>query len=163
MASDTILRATVAENKKITDISMETIEATIDVLPNPKYRARTAYKVAGVGVIFSGAYYIRKATHTINRDSGYSVELDTINMDYSDIVASDADGNVVTDTVATAPSAPPASTGLTYTVVTGDYLRKLAQRFYGNGNLYTKIFEANRDKISDPNLIFPGQVFTIPS
>lgn len=54
------------------------------------------------------------------------------------------------------------STARTYTVQGGDCLWNIAKRYYGNGALYTKIFDANRDKISNPNLIYPGQVFTIP-
>lgn len=50
----------------------------------------------------------------------------------------------------------------TYTVVRGDSLWKIAKKYYGNGAQYTKIFNANRDKIKNPNLIYPGQVFVIP-
>jgi nucleoid-associated protein YgaU len=49
-----------------------------------------------------------------------------------------------------------------YTVVSGDTLSGIAQRFYGDGTLFLRIFEANRDQISTPNLIFPGQVLRIP-
>jgi nucleoid-associated protein YgaU len=41
-------------------------------------------------------------------------------------------------------------------------LWRLARNAYGKGIRYTEIFEANRDQIRDPNLIFPGQVFTVP-
>ena len=58
---------------------------------------------------------------------------------------------------------PPPNTNQTYTVVRGDCLWKIAKRFYGNGAKYTIIFNANRDKIRNPNLIYPGQVLTIPS
>ena len=51
---------------------------------------------------------------------------------------------------------------LQYTVVGGDTLSAIAQRFYGNGNLWPRIFEANRNQISNPNLIFPGQVLRVP-
>ncbi len=54
------------------------------------------------------------------------------------------------------------NSGTTYTVKSGDSLWKIAKQFYGNGAKYTKIFEANKDKISDPNLIYPSQVLTIP-
>ena len=73
---------------------------------------------------------------------------------------------------ASAPPAPvpiPAtntgggSGGTTYTVKKGDNLWTLAKKFYGNGAQYTKIYEANRGVIgSNPNLIYPGQVLTIP-
>nr|WP_245185504.1 LysM peptidoglycan-binding domain-containing protein [Falsiroseomonas frigidaquae] len=45
----------------------------------------------------------------------------------------------------------------------GNNLWRLARAAYGRGIRYTVIFQANRDQIRDPNLIFPGQVFTIPS
>lgn len=50
----------------------------------------------------------------------------------------------------------------TYTVVSGDCLWNIAKKFYGDGSQYTRIYEANKDKISSPNLIYPGQVLTIP-
>ena len=52
--------------------------------------------------------------------------------------------------------------GGTYTVVSGDCLWKIAKKFYGNGAQYTKIYNANKDKIKNPNLIYPGQVLVIP-
>ena len=50
----------------------------------------------------------------------------------------------------------------TYTVKSGDCLWNIAKRFYGNGAQYTKIYNANRGKIKNPNLIYPGQKLTIP-
>ena len=50
----------------------------------------------------------------------------------------------------------------TYTVKPGDSLSKISQQFYGAANEYMKIFEANRDKLSDPNRIQPGQELVIP-
>lgn len=49
-----------------------------------------------------------------------------------------------------------------HTVVAGDTLSGIAQQFYGNGSLYTRIFEANRDQLTDPNKIFVGQVLRVP-
>jgi len=51
----------------------------------------------------------------------------------------------------------------TYTVKAGDSLSKISKNFYGNANDYMKIFEANRDVLSDPNKISPGQNLRIPS
>lgn len=50
----------------------------------------------------------------------------------------------------------------TYTVKKGDCLWNIAKKQYGNGAQYTKIYNANKDKIKNPNLIYPGQVLTIP-
>lgn len=48
------------------------------------------------------------------------------------------------------------------TVVKGNSLWRIARRVYGEGVMYTVIYEANRDQIKDPDLIYPGQVFTLP-
>ncbi|MCV6585154.1 MAG: LysM peptidoglycan-binding domain-containing protein [Marinibacterium sp.] len=48
------------------------------------------------------------------------------------------------------------------TVQAGDTLWALSQARYGDGVLFVKLFEANRDQIRDPNLIYPGQVFELP-
>lgn len=50
----------------------------------------------------------------------------------------------------------------TYTVKSGDCLWNIAKKYYGNGAQYTKIYNANKGKIKNPNLIYPGQVLTIP-
>ena len=71
----------------------------------------------------------------------------------------------------TAPHAPsPATTGPmvgsggggTYTVVQGDSLSKIAKHHYGDANKWRKIYEANKDIIKDPDLIYPGQSLRIP-
>ncbi len=49
-----------------------------------------------------------------------------------------------------------------YTIVSGDTLSLIAKRYYGKATAYTRIFEANRDIISDPNKIYPGQTIRIP-
>jgi nucleoid-associated protein YgaU len=44
----------------------------------------------------------------------------------------------------------------------GNSLWRIARRAYGHGPRYTLIFEANKSQIRDPDLIYPGQVFTVP-
>jgi len=51
----------------------------------------------------------------------------------------------------------------TYTVVAGDSLSKISKHFYGEANHWRRIFEANRDILKDPDLIYPGQTLKIPS
>jgi nucleoid-associated protein YgaU len=51
----------------------------------------------------------------------------------------------------------------TYTVKAGDTLSKIAKEHLGNANAYMQIFEANRDQLTDPDLIKPGQVLKIPA
>ena len=49
-----------------------------------------------------------------------------------------------------------------YTVQKGDYLSKIAKEVYGNANKWNALFEANREVIKDPDLIYPGQQIRIP-
>lgn len=57
----------------------------------------------------------------------------------------------------------PEQTSKTYTVKPGDCLWNIAKAIYGKGSDYTKIYNANKGVIgSNPNLIYAGQVFTIP-
>jgi nucleoid-associated protein YgaU len=50
-----------------------------------------------------------------------------------------------------------------YIIKSGDTLSKIAKNFYGKASDYPRIFEANREVIEDPDLIFPGQKIRIPS
>ncbi len=55
-----------------------------------------------------------------------------------------------------------AVTQQSYTVRKGDTLSALARRFYGDASLYPRLYAANSSIIKNPNLIYPGQVLTIP-
>ena len=59
-------------------------------------------------------------------------------------------------------STAPASGGRTVTVKAGDSLSRIAKRELGNAAKWPAIFDANRDKIKDPDLIHPGQILTLP-
>jgi nucleoid-associated protein YgaU len=59
-------------------------------------------------------------------------------------------------------AAPEGVAPRTYTVAAGDTLSAIAKREYGAADRWKVIFEANRDQISNPDLIQPGQVLTIP-
>ena len=59
--------------------------------------------------------------------------------------------------------APAASESVDYYVIQkGDTLSAIAQRFYGKASAYPRLFEANREVIRDPDLIFPGQQIRVP-
>lgn len=49
-----------------------------------------------------------------------------------------------------------------YTIQKGDSLWKIAKKYYGDGNKYPKLFEANREVIKDPDKIYPGQQIRVP-
>ena len=60
---------------------------------------------------------------------------------------------------------PPAETedGRVVIIQPGDHLWGIARKRYGSGFRFTLIYEANKDQIRDPDLIYPGQVFTVPT
>ena len=59
-------------------------------------------------------------------------------------------------------TAPATGSAQSYTVKSGDSLSKIAKHFYGDSNKWHRIYDANRDKIKNPDLIHPGQELTIP-
>ena len=90
-------------------------------------------------------------------------------------VKSEAEMNKIWDAIKTVPDwrndiigdikvAPGATAAArTYTVKAGDTLSKIAKEHLGNANNYMAIFEANRDQLTDPDKIKPGQVLKIPA
>ena len=66
-------------------------------------------------------------------------------------------------TAAPAAAATTPTSSRTYTVKPGDTLSAIAKEQLGSAGDYMKIFEANRDQLSDPNKIKPGQVLRIPA
>ncbi len=88
-------------------------------------------------------------------------------------VANQADANKIWDAIKTIPTwsqdvvadiqARPGAAQKTYTVQAGDTLSKIAKQQLGDANAYPKIFDANRDQLSDPDKIQPGQVLKIPA
>ena len=78
---------------------------------------------------------------------------------YSDLTA---DIQAPAAAAAAAAASGPTTTARTYTVQPGDNLSKISKEFYGNANQYMKIFEANKDKLSDPDKIKAGMELVIP-
>ena len=74
-------------------------------------------------------------------------------------------GNVkgVSEVKADGLSAPPQQARVEYyTIQKGDTLSAIAKNYYGKANDYPRIFEANREVIKNPDLIYPGQKIRIP-
>jgi LysM repeat protein len=88
-------------------------------------------------------------------------QIKSVDPTYSDLTA-----HITVNESAAAPRTMGAAAGSaghrTYTVKSGDTLSKIAHEFYGNAGAYMRIFEANRDKLSDPNRIQIGQELVIP-
>jgi LysM domain len=76
--------------------------------------------------------------------------------------------DLIADIQAPAAAAAAAAAGgstsgaRTYTVKPGDSLSKISQEFYGHANQYMKIFEANKDKLADPDKVRAGMQLVIP-
>ena len=83
-------------------------------------------------------------------------QIKAVNPAYDDITA-----DITVDSSLPQPS-PARGPQRTYTVRPGDSLSKIAKDFYGNANDYMRIFEANKDTLSDPNKIQIGQELVIP-
>jgi nucleoid-associated protein YgaU len=71
---------------------------------------------------------------------------------------------IVADDLKAPPPKPeePEEKAEFYEIVSGDTLGGIAKKYYGSAGKYMKIFEANRDIITDPNKIYPGQKIRIP-
>ena len=74
--------------------------------------------------------------------------------------------NVRSGGSSTAPAEPQPTSTIgseeTYVVAKGDSLSKIAKREYGDANKWRAIYEANKDLINDPDLIYPGQELRLP-
>ena len=73
-----------------------------------------------------------------------------------------ADINVTGKPAASAPAATAAAPPKTYTVKAGDTLSRIAKEMLGSANAYMKIFELNKDQLTDPDKIKAGQVLHLP-
>lgn len=73
--------------------------------------------------------------------------------------AAESEPTIIEETKRDASSAPKAQT---YTVKSGDCLWAIAKKYYNDGARYKEIYEANKDKLKSPNLIYPGQELILP-
>jgi nucleoid-associated protein YgaU len=87
-------------------------------------------------------------------------QIKLVDPSFSDLIADiQAPAAVAAAAAAGAGSTPAART---YTVQPGDNLSKISKQFYGDANKYMKIFEANKDKLADPDKIKAGMDLLIP-
>lgn len=99
---------------------------------------------------------------------------------FNGTVTSEAEKNAIWDAIKTVPDwrtdvvadikvvpkpgvSAPVSSMKTYTVKQGDTLSGIAKEYLGDANAYMKIFNANKDQLTDPDKIKPGQVLKIPA
>src|SRR5246127_5032491 len=86
-------------------------------------------------------------------------QIKLVDPNFSDLIA---DIQAPAAAAAAAGGAPSTPVSRTYTVQGGDSLSKISKQFYGDANKYMKIFEANKDKLADPDKIKAGQELVIP-
>jgi nucleoid-associated protein YgaU len=90
-------------------------------------------------------------------------QIKAVDPSYSDVTCElSVDSSLAPPAEAAAP-APSDAAPRSYTVQAGDTLSKIAKQFYGSANEYPKIFEANRDKLANPDKIQVGQELVIPA
>lgn len=160
--------STGSTEKKYNYIEINTLSGTLNFIVTEetiKLKAGDTVKLKGLGSYLSGDYYVQDLTRQIN-SNGYSHSATLIKTDFGKSLktsTSTTNKKPVPKKEKKVTSTPKASSAKrTYTVKRGDCLWKIARSFYGNGALYTRIYDANTNKIANPNLIYPGQVFVIP-
>lgn len=110
--------------------------------------------------VHDGKLYIKGTAPSQESKNKVWDQIKLVDPRHDDIIA-DIDAPAAAPTGAS-ESGRPAVAAQTYTVKPGDTLAKIAKHFYGDSNAYMQIFDANRDKFTDPNMIKVGQVLTIP-
>ena len=90
-------------------------------------------------------------------------QIKAVDPNYSDLTCDISVDSSLPNPQPQAQAAAGAYGSRSYTVKPGDTLSKISKEFYGDPNRYQKIFEANRDKLENPDKIRVGQELTIPS
>jgi LysM repeat protein len=109
-----------------------------------------------------GKLYFNGTVNSVEEKNQIWNALKTVSGWEKDVVA-----DIKVNATAARPAPTTASGGaapatVTYTVQSGDTLSGIAKKFLGNANEYMEIFNANRDQLTDPDKIKPGQVLKIP-
>ena len=86
-------------------------------------------------------------------------QIKLVDPNYSDLIA---DIQAPAAAAAAAAGGAPTPAARTYTVQPGDSLSKISKEFYGDANKYMKIFDANKDKLTDPDKVRVGTNLIIP-
>lgn len=115
----------------------------------------------GVNMISDAIIVSFDTSHSgsIRGGCSFTMELKEIRIAESPLVTGEGSA---TQQIEEAPVPASDAPQRTHTVKGGDTLWKIAQAYYGNGGQFPKIFDANRDKLSNPDKINVGQVLTVP-
>lgn len=160
--------------KEYNDIEMNTLSGTLNFIVTEEtiqLKAGDTVKLSGLGKYLSGDYYVKEITRQIG-SNGYSHSATLIKTDFGNslkvkapVVVTKSDGKKPTSAEEVKVESPAQATETTtrnHTVKLGDCLWNLSKQYYGNGAQFTKIYEANKDKIKSNYIIYVGQVLVIP-
>ena len=159
--------------KKYNTIEINTLNGTLNFIVTKetiKLKAGDTVKLEGLGKYLTGSYYVKDITRQIS-SNGYSHSATLIKTDFGkSLKTSSSNSNTSSTTTKkttttkkeTSNKTTKKTTKRTYTVKKGDCLWSIAKKYYGNGAKWTKIYNANKSKISNPNLIYVGQKLVIP-
>ena len=150
--------------KEYNNIEINTLEGSLSFIATEetiKLKAGDTVKILGIGKFLNGDYYVKEVTRQ-NSSSGYTHNATLIKTDFGKSLKLNTSSNekVEEKTVSSTPKSSTAER--TYTVKKGDSLWKIAKEFYGNGAMYSKIFDANTNIVANPDRIYIGQVLVIP-
>ena len=151
----------------------EQVEAAIEAVRAKNLVDRLGAKIDGKVVTLTGmARSIEAKTKAMLAFNELVETENTINMIHVEAPHAAAPAPAATTTAAaataataplpTAPAAPAASHDRVHVVVKGDTLSHIAKAYYGNASKYMKIFDANKDILTDPDKIQIGQKLRIP-
>lgn len=127
----------------------------------------TREKPSGTG-LFNTNMKVSLESYTIKEDANNGIDVVVAiklkqYKEFSTKVCTIENTTATVEQVRESSTSPAPASASSYTVVSGDCLWNIAKHFYGDGNKYTVIYNANADKIANPNLIYVGQVLTIPA
>ena len=147
-------------------ISVEAVEVENDTLfvagtasPNETVRVYVDDKLVGDVKTGDGGQWLLEETKPLGPGE-YNIRVDLLGKGSGDVVARAAVPFTVQDL--TPAELAKAEVG-NVIIRKNDNLWTIAQRLYGDGRRYTSIYQQNRDQIKNPELIFPGQIFQVPS
>lgn len=120
----------------------------------------------GIGDDINTLVLIEELTITERAGEEGDKYIDFVLLEYKEygkktVVVKKKETKKATSKPAATPKTNPKNKG-TYVVKRGDTLWAIAKKYYGNGAQYPKIYNANRNIIKNPNLIYPGQKLVIP-
>lgn len=148
--------------QKANTIEYNVLQGTLNYIPTPvtiKIKAGDTVNLQGFGSYLSGLYYVQDVTRKID-SNGYTHSATVIKTDFGDSLKAPQEPPV-TNRDAQADMSAQTETR-TYTLQRGECLWTVAEKFYGNGSLYTKIASANNISPSQYTNLPIGLQLTIP-